>query len=287
MNNKILVIGGTGTIGSLVIEELQKKNANYVALVRSEEKAEALEAKGVPTVIGSVGEQGSIEHVFEGIDTVFLLTSPSNDMLELHKEVIDIAVKSGVRKIVRQSGEPAGYSEPTGLYILHNQADEYLKKSGLEHVILRPHYFMQNMFMHADYIKSQGMFAQYLGETKIPMIDARDIAKAAFNALTTDKFNDQTFVLTGPRAISFYDIAKTMSSTIGRDINYVSLSYEDQREGFKSFGLPDWSVDSVMAVFKTWVDMGMMEPTNDLETITNSKGVDIDEFAKDHAPVFA
>ncbi len=39
MNSKILVTGATGTIGSFVCQQLKEINADFSAMVRSEEKA--------------------------------------------------------------------------------------------------------------------------------------------------------------------------------------------------------------------------------------------------------
>ena len=286
MKNKILVIGGTGTVGSNVVQALKQGNANYQVLTRKKEKAEILNKKGIPTVVGTLGDWATIQPLMEGIDSIFLATSPAFDMINLHKGLIDLAVKSGIKKIVRLSAEPANYSEGMHMYEHHTAVDEYLKQSGLEYVILRPHYFMQNMFMHADFIKSQNSFAQYLGDTQIPMIDVRDIAKAAFSALTMNKFNNKTYVLSGPNTISFGDVAEVMSNKFGRNIQYISLPYKDQEAGFKMAGLPDWQINDVMKVFKNWVDKKVSKPTDDFESITNSKATSIETFVKDHTLIF-
>lgn len=287
MKNKILVIGGTGTVGSAVVTELKKSNSEYVALTRSKEKAEELNANDIQTVVGTLGEWSTVESVFEGINTVFMVTSPSEDMLDLHKGVIDLSVKKGIKKIVRLSAEPANYCEGMFMYEQHAKADDYLRQSGLEYVILRPHYFMQNIaFMHADFIKSQNMFAQYSGGAKMPMIDVRDIAKAAFQVLTKDNFNGQTFVLSGPNSIGYTDIANNLSNALDRSILYMDISYEDQDAGFKDFGLPDWQRSTVMKLFKIWADNGTIEPTNDFEIITNSKAISIEKFVSDYSQYF-
>jgi len=286
MNNKILVIGGTGTVGSAVVAELKSNNADYVVLTRKKEKAEELNAKGIPTVVGTLGEWSTVESAIKGVNTIFLSTSPAADMLDLHKGLIDLAVKNNIKKIVRLSAEPADYSEGLYMYRQHEEADKYLTLSGLEYVILRPHYFMQNMMMHIESAKSQNMFAQYSGNAKIPMIDVRDIAKAAFQGLTKDDFNNQTFVLTGPTSISYTDIANHLSNILGRDIQYMDISYEDQEAGFKAYGMEDWQLSTVMKLFKIWADKGMSEPTNDFETITNSKATSLEKFIVDYSQFF-
>ncbi|TLX74620.1 NAD-dependent epimerase/dehydratase family protein [Labilibacter sediminis] len=286
MKNKILVIGGTGMVGSNVVAELKNSDEDYVVLSRKKEKAEELEAAGIPTVIGSLGEWDTVKHVFEGINTVFLLSSPAENMLDLHKGAIDMAKNNGVKKIVRLSAEPSNYPEGLYMYEQHAAADEHLKQSGMEYVILKPHYFMQNIAMHAEYIKSNSMFAQYSGDAKIPMIDVRDIAKAAFQALTRNDFNNQTFVLTGPKSISYKDISKNFTDALGRDINYMDISYEDQEAGFKAYGMQEWQLSTVMRLFKKWAEEGAIEPTNDFEKLTNTKATNMEKCILDHIQLF-
>mgnify|MGYP001369140346 CR=1 FL=1 len=248
---------------------------------------QSLCALGIPTVIGELGYWSSIDLALDKVDTVFLLSSPSPEMLELHKGLIDRAVKLGVRKIVRLSAEPAGSGAKMGLYDLYEQADNYLKQSGLAYVILRPHYFMQNIeTMHAYFIKENNMFAQFLGDARIPMVDTRDIATASFCCLTSDDFNNQIHYITGPRSISFSDVANALSTSLNRDIQYVPLSFEDQSSGFKTAGLPDWTIDTVMTIFQSWSDSVVCDVSPDFEKITKTKAIDINQWASDYSGCF-
>ena len=118
------------------------------------------------------------------------------------------------------------------------------------------------------------------------MIDVRDIAKVAALALTKEEFNNQTCVLTGPESISYADIAKELSNILDRGIQYVDISYQDQEAGFKSFGMQDWQLSTVMNLFKIWADKGINEATNDFDAITNSKATSIKRFLEDHIQYF-
>lgn len=284
MENQILIIGGTGNTGMPLVDLLVGSDARYQVLVRSDQNEAALAARGVPTVRGELGDWPVIAERLNGVDTVFLLSSPTPDMLELHKRVIDLSVEAGVRKIVRLSAEPARRPEGMALYEQHAAADSHLMASGLEYVILRPHYFMQNIpQMHAMFIQEKHMFAQYLGDAKIPMVDTRDIAKAALACLTSDAHNGQIHTITGPRAISFYDVAEEYSKALGHKIQYLSLTYEDQKAGFEGFGMPQWTVKTVMTLFKQWVDQEVQPVSEDYQRITNVAATDIRQFVADFA----
>ncbi|WP_160115983.1 NmrA family NAD(P)-binding protein [Candidatus Halocynthiibacter alkanivorans] len=285
MKNEILVIGGTGNTGAPLVDLLQESDQSYRVLVRNDQSEARLAARGIPTLRGALGDWPGIEAALADVDTLFLVSSPAPEMLELHKRVIDLAVSTGVRKIVRLSAEPARASKGMALYEQHAEADEYLMASSIAYVILRPHYFMQNIpQMHAAFMQDQKMFAQYLGETRIPMVDTRDIALAAYLCLTSDDFNNRIHYITGPDTISFYDVATSFSKALDQQISYVSLSYEDQKAGLSAAGLPDWTIDTVMTLFKRWVDVGEHPVSPDFEQITGVKAISIDQFAADFAP---
>jgi len=286
MKNEILIIGGTGQAGTPLIDLLKDSDQSYLAMVRSEETEAKLASQGVPTIRAELGDWPSVDTALENIDTVFLLSNPSPEMFRLHKGLIDRAVAANVRKIIRFSAEPARYSKGLPMYEQHAEVDDYLVASGLDYVILRPHYFMQNIpAMHADFMKEKQMFAQYLGDVHIPMVDVRDIAHAALAGLTSDQFNGKIHYITGPEAISFSDVAKAFSKPLGNEINYVNLPYEGQKAGLEAYGTPDFVVNTVMALFKRWAEGGDQPATTDYENITGTKATDIDTFAAEAAPV--
>ena len=287
MNNEILVIGGTGQVGTHLVDLLINNDSNFKLLVRSQEKKEKLSKQGINAVIGTVGDEDSLKFALAGIDQVFLLTSNTPDMFDSQKQFIDLAVKAGVRKIVRLSAQPADADCDMGMYSEHGKIDNYLIQSDIKQVILRPTYFLQNMAtMHGAFIKENNMFAQYLGDTKIPMIDTRDIAEAAFYVLHSDAFNNNTYYLTGPKAVSFADFATALSDKLQREISYQNISYAQQEAGLKGAGIPDWVCDTVMKLFKQWAENEDHAVTEDFEKITGKKAIGIEQYIDEHLTAF-
>lgn len=283
----ILVIGGTGTVGSQVVNELIEKNLKFSVLTRSPEKAKVLENKGISAVVGTLGEWDNIQAILTDFDTLFLATSPAANMIDLHKKMIDLAKENSISKIVRLSAEPANYPKGLYMYEQHAQADVYLRESGLDYVILRAHYFMQNSMMHLEMIKAQNSFAQYSRSAKLSMIDVRDIALAAVSVMVTSEFDNNTYTITGPEAIGYSDIAKVFSAQMDKTIQYIDLPYADQEAGFKAYGMEEWQLSTVMNLFKIWADLKVSAPTNDFKTITGVEARSFEEFTKDHAFLFA
>ena len=72
----ILVLGGTGTVGSQVVNELLARDVDVRVLTRSTEKAQSL-PEGAEGVIGDLLEPETVRSVFGATDSVFLLTPVS------------------------------------------------------------------------------------------------------------------------------------------------------------------------------------------------------------------
>ncbi|NNC70750.1 MAG: NAD(P)H-binding protein, partial [Flavobacteriaceae bacterium] len=275
-----------GTIGRTLVSLLHDHDVHFKVLVRNEEKAKPLNDIGIETCIGELGDWSSIASALSNIDSVFLLTGPSMNKVDEQNGFIDLAKKEGIRKIVKIPAVGAQTGSKVHLADWHGQIEDHLKNSGLEYIILRPHSFMQNMLMHLDTIKNQNCFYESLGDSKIPMIDTRDIAQAAYDCLMRDDLNNQTYVLTGPSSISFEEMTKALSNATDRTINCIHVSAEAHNQGMKAAGVPDWLADDLTAMRSDWNQIPVNEPTSDFNKISKTKQYDVSQFAKDHATYF-
>ena len=99
---KILVIGGTGSVGSHVVRELLARKADPVVLTRSAEKARSLPA-GVEGAVGDLLDPGTVRSVFKSVDGVFMITAVSTT--ETHEGLMAVngARMSGVKRFVYMS----------------------------------------------------------------------------------------------------------------------------------------------------------------------------------------
>lgn len=71
---KILVTGGTGTVGSAVVRELMARKGDVQVLTRDKSKGGQL-PQGVTAVEGNLQEVSTVRRVFDGVDKVFLLNA--------------------------------------------------------------------------------------------------------------------------------------------------------------------------------------------------------------------
>ena len=286
MSNSILVIGGTGTTGRSLLQILKESDSTFKAMVRTPEKQAALEADGISTVAATLGEWEEVDQALKGVDTVFLLTSPGPQSVPEQNGLIDRAKAAGVRKIVKISAVGAQIGSKVHLADWHGLIEEHLKESGMEYVILRPHSFMQNTFMSIPNIQSDNAIYQSMGNSKIPLVDSRDIARASYECLTRDTFNNKTFEITGPKAVGYSEVAHALSEATNRAIQYVAIPPEAHNQALKQAQVPDWLADDLTLMSQSWGTKPVHNPTRDLEFITGNRGHSIEDFARDHANYF-
>ncbi len=210
--NKILVTGATGTIGSFVCQGLKEMNADFTAMVRSEEKAKTLNEKGIETVIGDLSDTASLENALSGMDKVFLLSVTSPESPKLQGNLVRVAKEKGVKHIVKVSALGTSLDSKFGIGRYHAMTERDIRDSGIAYTFLQPHSFMQNLIFDSATIKEQSAIYAPMADGKIGMVDARDIAAVAVKALSEEGHEGKTYILTGPKAISYYDIAKALST---------------------------------------------------------------------------
>src|SRR6185503_6738092 len=68
----VVVTGGTGNVGSQVVNELVARGATVTVVTRDPAKAQKL-PKGVTPAKGNLAEPSTVRQVFDGADAVFLL----------------------------------------------------------------------------------------------------------------------------------------------------------------------------------------------------------------------
>ena len=144
MPNKpqILVQGATGQVGKNVIPHLiASDKVEVLAAARSPEKAKEL---GVPVVYLDLDNPESMAPALEGIDTAFLATGYTIDMMRQSKDFLNIAKKAGVKHIVHL-GACRDNDTRVAHYAWHQFIQRYIEWCGFSFTHLRPEIFMQNL----------------------------------------------------------------------------------------------------------------------------------------------
>ncbi|MFC5411540.1 NmrA family NAD(P)-binding protein [Larkinella bovis] len=284
---KTLVIGGTGTVGSQVVQELVRQQQAVRVLVTSAEKA-ALLPDGVEAAVGNMDEPATLPKAFEGIDQVFLLNRLSQTEVAQGSFAVAAAKRAGVRKIVYQSIHNA-YE---GFHIPHFRTKISLEKtilwSGLNYVFICPNNFYQNDFWFREGVINYGLYTQPIGGIGLNRVDVRDIAEATVKVLMTTEFDGQRIPLVGPDVLTGPSVARALSQQLGYDVQYAGDDLAAWAAQAK-LGLPDWLVDDSVAMYTFFQKQGLKATTPELDLLTRVLGRaprSYADFVNDYAAVF-
>lgn len=283
----ILVTGAAGTTGSEVVRLLAAKGVRVRALVRNPEKGKQFHGPGVEVVVADLEKPLTLDPVLKGVDKVFLVTSPDPRVGILHGNLIESAKRAGVKQIVRLSSVQAVANSPSQFLKWHGEVDERLSRSGLSYVILRAHYFMQNLLMMRGTIQSEGKMYVPMKEAKLSTIDARDIAASAAAVLTSEGHSGRIYELTGPEALSFGKMAEKLGAAIGRPVQYVDVPPDAAREALAAAGYPAWLSDGLTEMYVHFTGGSAADISGSVEKLTGKKPRTFDVFAKDFAGAFS
>lgn len=219
----ILVIGATGTIGSLVVQGLANQGADVTALVR---KTGTLSLPaGVKGAVADLTDVASMRQVMSGVRTLFLLNALAPDEVTQSLQALNLAREAGIQRIVYLSVINADLYVDVPHFTGKHTVERMIETLDLPATILRPAYFMQNDIQIQPVVESYGVFPMPIGAIGCAMVDARDIADIAVAELLRRDRAPQPLPrlmleVVGPEVINGPAAAAVWSRALGRDIHY-------------------------------------------------------------------
>lgn len=267
---KILVTGSTGTVGSEVINELRKRNANARALVRSEAKGQTLPS-GVEVAVGDLLDPVTVEQALDGVDKVYLLNAVVSDELTQGLIVYNLAKRLKIQHVVYHSVFEADRFKDVPHFASKLMIEAALKDFDIPYTILRPNYFFQNDARLKEPLTMAGIYPMPLGSQGISAVDVRDIAEVAAIALTSDGHQGKTYNLVGPDLVSGPSAAAIWSEVLHKDIDYMGHDF-DAWEAQMRQNLPNWSAFDLRMMFQGYVERGFTANDGDIEVLTELMG---------------
>ena len=280
---KVLVTGATGNTGPGLVASLRRAGVDVRVLIRDVTKAKALQAAGAEVVVGDLDKPATITPAVEGVAKIYLLTWNGPTAVQQAENVIKAARHAGNIHLVRHS---MWGPERSRIIQQGYQIEEEVKAAGLPWTLLKPTFFMQNTMMAAQTISSNGVIYWDMNDGKLGMIDVRDIVDAAFAVLTGIGHEGKSYILTGPAAISFGDVARSFSNALGKDVKYVSVPGEAALKSMIDIGLPEWIAEGYLELDEGFADNFANSVTENVPNLTGHPARSFDQFAFDFAQVF-
>ena len=191
------------------------------------------------------------------------------------------------RRIVKLSAAPAEPGSPVAFWDWHGQVEQYLRASGTGWVTLRSGWYMSNLLAAAPRVAAEGRLYAPAGEAQIAMIDPRDVGAVAAAVLSNPGHEGQTYLLTGPGAITYAQVAAGLSAATASRVEFVDVPGDAARQAMIGDGMPGFVADQIVRMFGMLRQGVAAQVSPDVETLTGSVPRDFASFARDHARLFA
>ena len=288
MADSVLIIGATGTVGVATIRALRSAGAEPVAFVRDPERVGALLGHRAPLRVGDLADQVSVRAALQGVDAVLLCSGHGPAMREQQLTAVRAIAASDVARVVKISGSPVSISadSPASTGRDHFAVEEALRAIGLASVSIRPNPFMQNFLEQAAAVAG-GALPGPTDELRVSFVDARDIARVAASALLCTEPPEPVLELTGPEALTWPDVADTMSDVLGRPVTHYPTPSDVLRQALLAMGRPEWLVEHMLEIGIALRDPEAAHVTDTVEQATGQPATTLREFLADHKAVFA
>ena len=265
---KILAIGGTGNVGSEVVKELKKRNADVRILVRKKGTASP---EGVEVAVGDLLDPVSVQQALHGVDKLYLLNAVTPDELTQGLIAYDVAKRLKLKHIVYHSVFRVEHFKDVPHFASKLAIESAIQEFDVPFTIIRPNYFMQNDASLKEPLTKAGIYPMPLGPVGISAVDIRDIAEVAAIALTSERHYGKTYNLNGPEVLSGPKLASVWSGLLGKEVSYSGDDMDAFEQQMRK-GAPSWSAFDIRMMFQGYLERGFIADAGDIETLTELLG---------------
>ncbi|WP_430593247.1 SDR family oxidoreductase [Humidisolicoccus flavus] len=269
------ITGSTGFIGGRVAAMLSEQGANLRLLVRDASRAPQLPASSLHEC--GYGDFEASKRALEGVATLLMVSgAESADRLAQHRTFVDAAAAAGVRHVVYTSFAAAAPDATFTLARDHFHTEAHIKSSGMHWTFLRDSFYMDVM---EPFVGEDSVIRGPGGNGKVALVARADVARAAAVILSKpNEHLDTTYDLTGPEALSFAEVASTISDVRGTEVQFYDESLEEAYESRASYGVPDWQVEAWVSTYTAVASNVMATVSGDVERITGAPPMRFEQY---------
>lgn len=278
----ILVTGAAGKTGREIMQALQKRGAAVRAFVyRQEHIASAMAQGAQEVVIGDMRDGPAFAQAAEGVSAIYhICPNMSPDEVVIGRIAVDAAQRAGVRRFVYHSVlHPQTEAMPHHWHKL--RVEEMLFETSMEVTILQPATYMQNILGGWSAINQKGIYrVPYPPETRLNMVDLRDVAQVAGRVLCEPGHGGAIYELAGPENLSQAEVAATLSHCLGRAVRVEEVPLATWSRNAEAAGLGSYQIDTLEKMFRYYAAYGFCGNANVLTCLLYRAPTSLAEFAE-------
>ena len=238
---KVTIFGGSGYVGSYLIDELLEKGHHPVLLIRPESRHKVNHRQDCTLIDGDIADPDAVRAAVSGADAVIynigiLREFPAQGVTyqALHFEgarrAMDAAEDTGVSRFLLMSANGVK-ADGTGYQRTKYEAEQHLKTTSLQWTTFRPSVLFGDprgrmefaTQLYRDIVSSplpaplfyEGLLPVNAGMFRMSPVHVKDVATAFVKALDMPETAGRTYELCGPQALSWKDILQMIAAAAG------------------------------------------------------------------------
>ena len=208
----VLIVGGTGTLGTLLVGRLTAVGRRVRVMTRDPKRAQHLAGENVEIVVGDLRDPGAIAHAVTGVQVVVNAaqggfrtsggSTPASVDGEGGSELLAAARAGGVEHFVLLSIYDVRPDHPLELWRIKYRAEGELKASGLSWTIVRSTAFMEwgAAMVGAPLLKTGKTLVYGRGNNPINFVSADDVARLVELVIADSSMRGRTVTIAYERA---------------------------------------------------------------------------------------
>jgi uncharacterized protein YbjT (DUF2867 family) len=279
---KVAVIGATGRLAPMVINEMIKNGITVKALVRNKEKAASVLHSGVNLVQADIEDVQSLVNGLKDIDYVYLNLSTNFQNSKFQPEydgirnILTACEQNNVKRIFKISGLGAyrkDFAQGKTIFVneIRIKGHELMKNSKIPYTLFHATWFMESLPL----MFQQGNKLNAFKPINHPLywIAGKDYAKMVVKAILQNMEGNKDYVIQGKEAITMHDALERYAQTFSPALKVAEAPIGLLK--FLGFFIPKIKVAAMMGEYfkdfkeelvaeETWRELG--KPTHTLET---------------------
>jgi uncharacterized protein YbjT (DUF2867 family) len=257
-----IILGATGQIGSMLVENLLKKGQPVRAVIRDSSKVQELKNKGAEVVIADYFDAETLKRAFQGGSSVFLLTPENPECKNCLKEIQMIinnyrgaVFSSGLTKIVGLSSMGAQHEAGTGNLMASYMLEHAFSDLEIEQIFVWPAYYFSNWLGYLELVQENGILPTFFPpEMELPMIAPPDVAKFLAEVMTCKNPQERIYKIMGPHDYSSLDIAKIFREVLNRNVTLQQILPEEWESTLTQAGFSKDAADNFILMTKEVIE---------------------------------
>jgi uncharacterized protein YbjT (DUF2867 family) len=292
----IVVTCATGRTGRATTEALLAKGEKVRLVGRDLKKMMPFLGPGAEPFVADFEDVASMTKAFAGASAVYLVLPEdiSQQDLRAHQERVSdfyaaAITNAQVRFVVNLSSIGAQHATNTGPIVgLHIQEQKLNQIAGLNVLHLRAAYFMENLFISIEPLRSTGTLpGGFQADAKMPWIATKDIGAYAATHLAVRNFSGSSKQeLHGQRDISMKEAASIVGHSIGKpNLAYVQVPSMVLGQSLVTMGIPEKTTELLIEMWDG-ANAGLIVP-QEARSVKNTTPTALESFATEvFAPVY-